>query len=215
MGNKELKKPALKKENKISPDIIYTSLWTDYDVNLFKAGYHYQLYNKFGAHIIKVDGVQGTCLSVWAPNAKYVSVIGNFNGWNRWTHAMHARWDASGIWEVFIPELQQGEYYKYFIEDNKGYTVEKGDPYAIHWETPPATASVIWERDFKWTDKKWMEDRSKNTWLGKPLSIYELHIGSWRRKDNGAYLTYIDLAEELPAYLNYMGFTHVELMPVM
>lgn len=215
MGNKELGKPVLKKNNKTSLDIIHTSLWTDYDVNLFKAGCHYQLYNKFGAHIINVNGVQGTCFSAWAPNAKYVSVVGNFNGWNRFTHAMHARWDASGIWEVFIPELQQGEYYKYFIEGYNGYSVEKGDPYAIHWETPPATASVIWDRDFKWSDKKWMKDRTENTWLGKPLSIYELHIGSWRRKENGTYLTYRDLAAELPPYLNYMGFTHVELMPIM
>ena len=211
----EVKKAVRTRKESKPTSVAAESLWTDYDADLFKAGCHYQLYNKLGAHIATVNGIQGVSFSVWAPNAKYVSVMGNFNGWNRYSHGMNVRWDSSGIWELFIPELKTGDYYKYYIESHNGYCVEKGDPYATHWETPPATASIVWDLDYKWTDKKWMKERSENSWLNKPLSIYELHIGSWRRKENNMYLTYRDLAEELPTYCKYMGFTHVEFMPVM
>lgn len=195
-------------------DTGHFSLFTDFDVDLFKAGSHYRLYEKLGSHIVTVNGVQGTCFAVWAPNARYVSVIGNFNGWQRGSNPMNVRWDSSGIWELFIPGLSKGEYYKYYIESNSGYRVEKGDPYAIHWETPPHTASIVWDDKFIWNDKQWLAARKQGNWQDKPISIYEVHIGSWRRKNDNQYLTYRDLANELPAYCKYMSFTHVELMPV-
>ncbi len=194
------------------------SLFTDFDISLFKAGKHYQLYNKLGSRQAEHLGQAGTYFAVWAPNARKVSVVGNFNGWNRESHAMHVRWDSSGIWELFIPGLGTGEYYKYFIHSNNGYQVEKSDPYGYHWETPPATATVTWDlSDFEWTDQKWLSERKNENITAKPLSVYELHIGSWRRKpDNGRrFFTYRELAEELPGYCQYMGFTHVEFMPIM
>jgi 1,4-alpha-glucan branching enzyme len=191
------------------------SLFTDFDINLFKSGKHYQLYNKLGSHIAEFDGVKGTYFAVWAPNAKYVSVIGNFNGWDRGAQKMKVRWDESGIWEAFIPDLGQGEYYKYYIESHNGFSVEKGDPYAFHWETPPATASVVWSLDFKWTDGKWIKDRGKQHPLTKPISVYEVHLGSWRKTEDNRFLTYREMAKEIPAYCKQMAFTHVELMPVM
>lgn len=194
------------------------SLFTDYDISLFKAGKHFHLYNKLGAHIAMHSGENGIYFSVWAPNARQVSVVGNFNGWNRQSHPMNVRWDGSGIWELFVPGIGQGEYYKYHIESHNGYTVEIGDPYAYHWENPPATASIAWGLDYTWTDKKWLAERSKIHPLEKAISVYEMHPGSWRRKqedDIERFLSYRELAKELPAYCKYMGFTHVELMPVM
>lgn len=194
---------------------VHFSLFTDFDIDLFKAGKHFHLYKKLGAHLAEHNGVAGTYFAVWAPNARYVSVIGTFNGWNRQEHPMNVRWDGSGIWETFIPELKKGTWYKYFIESVNGFTVEKGDPYAIHWETPPATASVVWKTDFKWTDSRWMKERSRQNVLSRPVSVYELHLGSWRKTDNNRFLTYREMARELPSYIREMGFTHVELMPVM
>ena len=195
----------------------YFSLFTDYDVSLFKAGKHFHLYNKFGNHLAEHNGTQGIYFAVWAPNATSVSLIGNFNCWNRQTNIMLPRWDHSGIWELFVPGLGKGEYYKYYIEGKNGYNVEKGDPYATHWETPPATASVAWSANYEWTDEEWLLQRAENHALTKPISVYELHLGSWRKKreENGRFLSYRELAEELPAYCAYMGFSHVEFMPVM
>ena len=194
------------------------SLFSDEDIQLFKDGKHHQLFNKLGSHLVEHAGVKGTYFAVWAPNAKQVSVIGNFNGWNRSSHPMSVRWDSSGIWECFIPGLGAAEYYKYFIESHSGYHVEKGDPYAFHWETPPHTASVTWDLTYTWNDATWMAQRKSENPLEKPLSIYEVHLGSWRRIDNeqpNSFLTYRELAEQLPAYCQYMNFTHVEFMPVM
>lgn len=193
----------------------YCSLFTEFDIDLFKAGKHFHLYNKLGAHLVQHNGVKGTYFALWAPNAHQVSVIGTFNGWNRGEHALSVRWDGSGIWETFIPGLEQGAWYKYFIESNNGTTVEKGDPYAVHWETPPATASVVWNLDYQWNDSKWMNDRAKQHILSTPLSVYEVHLGSWRKTEDNRFLTYREIAEQLPAYCKEMGFTHVELMPVM
>ena len=195
----------------------HISLLSEHDIAQFRAGSHTQLYNKLGPHMIVANGVPGTYFALWAPNASAVSVTGNFNGWNRTSHIMSLRWDGSGIWELFIPGIGQGEYYKYYIVSANGYSVEKGDPYATHWEGNKHTASIVWPRDFKWTDKKWMKDRQKNKWQERPLAIYELHIGSWRRPDDGSdrFLSYREIAAQLPAYCSYMGFTHVELMPVM
>lgn len=205
-------------KNNNLPDIVdHVSLLTDFDIGLFKAGTHYKIYDKLGAHVTSQKGVKGTCFALWAPNARYISVVGNFNGWNRGSHPMNPRWDGSGIWEIFIPHIGEGETYKYFIESHTGYKVEKGDPYAVLWETPPKTATVVWNLDYKWTDDDWMKQRQSENPLDKAISIYEVHLGSWRRKDEeyGRYLTYKELAAELPAYCKYMGFTHVEFMPVM
>jgi 1,4-alpha-glucan branching enzyme len=194
------------------------SLFSDEDIQLFKAGKHHQLFNKLGSHLIEQDGIKGTYFAVWAPNAKQVSVVGNFNGWNRSSHPMSVRWDSSGVWECFIPALGAAEYYKYFIESHNGYQVEKGDPYAFHWETPPHTATVTWDLAYSWNDSEWMTKRKAEKPLEKPVSIYEVHLGSWRRVDNekpNSFLTYRELAEQLPAYCQYMNFTHVEFMPVM
>jgi 1,4-alpha-glucan branching enzyme len=194
------------------------SLFTDADILLFKTGKHSQLFNKLGAHQAQHNGVKGTYFAVWAPNASYVSVVGNFNFWNPEESPMKVRWDSSGIWECFLPGIATAEYYKYFIRSNSGYEVEKGDPYAFHWENPPHTGSITWDLTYEWNDAAWMNNRKIGHPMEKPLSVYELHIGSWRRKDGAEpnqFLTYRELAQELPGYCQYMNFTHVEFMPVM
>ena len=198
-------------------ELPWFSLFTDFDIDLFKDGKHYQLYNKLGAHEVEHSGVKGTYFAVWAPNAKYVSVIGNFNSWDRYSHAMQARWDTSGIWEVFIPAMGVGECYKYFIESGNGYKVEKGDPYAYLWETAPRTATITANIKYNWKDSDWISRRKQQDLLKQPLSIYEIHIGSWRRviEAEERFMTYREMAYELTAYCKEMNFTHVEFMPVM
>lgn len=204
-------------ENITAHPVTGATLFTDYDIHLFKEGKHYHLYKKFGSHIGEFEGQKGTYFAVWAPNAKEVTVIGDFNSWNRHQHYMNARTDGSGIWEVFIPEIGKGTLYKYFILSQNGYEVEKGDPYALYWEIPPNTASVVWESDFEWKDKKWLEKRREKAGKPQPYSVYELHLGSWKRvpEEENRFLTYKELAYDLPAYVKEMGFTHVEFMPVM
>jgi 1,4-alpha-glucan branching enzyme len=194
------------------------SLFSDFDIALFKAGKHFQLYEKLGAHLAEHDGQSGTYFAVWAPNARRVSVIGNFNAWDDAANPMQVRWDESGIWELFVPGLTAKEYYKYHIEAVNGYQVEKGDPYAFHWENPPNTASITWDLAYEWADGDWIEKRPADKSLSRPLSIYELHIGSWKRvigADGERFLSYRELAAMLPAYVSQLGFSHVELMPVM
>src|SRR5690606_37725846 len=192
------------------------SLFTDFDIALFKAGKHYRLYEKLGSHLITHEGRTGIYFAVWAPNARYVSVIGDFNGWDPYLHSMQVRWDDSGIWEVFLAGVGLGERYKYFIESHNGYQVAKGDPYAYQWEVPPQTATKTSAISFTWTDQNWLERRNSANVLEQPLSIYEVHLGSWRRIGTEArYMTYREMAVELPAYCREMRFTHVEFMPVM
>jgi 1,4-alpha-glucan branching enzyme len=194
------------------------SLFSDFDISLFKAGKHYQLYHKLGSHVVEHLRSPGVYFAVWAPNARSVSVVGNFNGWDEQANPMHVRWDESGIWELFIPGLGAGECYKYAIESHSGYRVQKGDPYAFRWETPPNTASITWAMDHTWTDGDWLTQRSSRKPLSQPISIYEMHIGSWKRVEEGTesrFMTYRELAAELPGYCSQMGFTHVEMMPVM
>lgn len=200
-----------------SPTVKFTTRISDYDVHLLREGRHFKLYEKLGSFPMELDGEQGTYFAVWAPSAKKVSVVGNFNGWNRDSHVLMVRFDSSGIWEGFIPNVNKGEVYKYFILSNNDYSVEKGDPFALHWEVPPNTASIVWDREFKWNDKKWMEERKSTTGQSRPFSVYEIHFGSWRRvpEDGGRPLTYREMASQLPEYLNEMGFTHVEFLPIM
>jgi 1,4-alpha-glucan branching enzyme len=192
------------------------SLFTDFDINLFKAGKHFRLYEKLGAHLIEVDGVKGTYFAVWAPSARSVSVVGDFNYWIQGEHQLNVRWDASGIWEGFIPGVEKGSTYKYKIQSNNGGVItEKADPFALYCEHPPHTASIIWDLDYKWKDDKWMKSRKDHNGLDKPYSVYEVHLGSWRRNEQGKFLTYLELADQLVSYVKEVGFTHVEFMPIM
>ncbi|QTD37456.1 1,4-alpha-glucan branching protein GlgB [Polaribacter batillariae] len=193
------------------------SLFTDFDIDLFKAGKHYRLYEKFGAHIITVDGVKGTYFAVWAPSAKAVSVIGDFNFWQEGEHHLNVRWDESGIWEGFIPNVKKGAIYKYKIRNSSNNVItEKADPFARRCEHPPKTASVVWEDNYAWNDKKWMKNRKKNNALDAPFSVYEVHLGSWKKQiEENRFLSYNELAEELVKYVKEMNFTHVEFMPIM
>ena len=192
--------------------------FSELDIHLFREGKHFTLYEKLGSHPMEHNGQSGTYFALWAPNAEHVSVIGDFNGWKRDQHPMQARQDGSGIWEAFIPEVEQGTLYKYFIRSyNQGYEVEKGDPFAMRWETPPQTASIVWELKPEWKDQQWMKQRQKAAGKPQPVSVYELHIGSWRRvpEEDNRSLTYRELAEQLPQYVKELGYTHVEFMPVM
>lgn len=193
------------------------TLFTDHDVYLFKEGKHYRLYEKFGAHSVEKDGIKGVYFSVWAPNAKKVSVIGNFNNWNHREHILFPRWDQSGIWEGFIPALSWGTLYKYAIETAQGKILEKSDPYALSWEQNLQAASMVSTNWYEWSDHEWMENRWQKNSLDAPISVYELHLGSWLRKENNPekFLNYRDIASKLVPYIEEMGFTHVEFMPVM
>ncbi len=193
------------------------SLFTEFDINLFKSGKHYRLYEKFGAHLTEIDGVAGTYFSVWAPSASSVSVIGDFNYWNDTENQLNVRWDESGIWEGFVPGVVKGAKYKYKIKSNLNNIVtEKADPYARRSEHPPKTASIVWEDDYKWKDKKWLNARKTKNALNQPFSVYEVHLGSWKRKvEENRFLSYIELADELVNYVKEMNFTHVEFMPIM
>lgn len=193
------------------------SLFTDFDIDLFKSGKHYQLYKKLGSHLVTVDGQKGTYFAVWAPSAKAVSVIGDFNFWVEGDNQLEVRWDSSGIWEGFIPGVGQGEKYKYKIQSNhNNITTEKADPYALSCEHPPNTASIVWDLKYKWKDSAWMKNRKDVNALDKPYSVYEVHLGSWRRNaEEDRPLTYLELADELVNYLKETQFTHVEFMPIM
>ena len=192
------------------------SLFTEFDINLFKAGKHYKLYEKFGSHVVTVDGETGTYFAVWAPSAKSISVVGDFNYWIEGEHMLNVRWDGSGIWEGFVPNVGVGALYKYKIfSHHNNYSVEKADPYAKKCELPPNTASVVWEDDYSWKDSRWMKSRKDKNALDAPFSVYEVHLGSWKRKDNNKFLSYQDMADELVDYVKKMNFTHVEMMPVM
>ena len=193
------------------------SLFTDFDINLFKAGKHYRLYEKFGSHIVNVDGEEGTYFAVWAPSAKNVSVVGDFNFWLAGEHQLNVRWDGSGIWEGFIPKVGKGNIYKYKIQSSHNdVTTEKADPFARRCEHPPKTASVVWQDDYEWKDKKWMKNRKKKNALNAPFSVYEVHLGSWKKQiEENRFLSYVELADELVDYVAEMNFTHVEFMPIM
>ena len=196
--------------------VITHSLFTDFDIDLFKAGKHFKLHEKLGAHLVEVNGVKGVYFAVWAPTAQSVSVVGDFNYWTGNEHQLQVRWDSSGIWEGFIPEITKGALYKYKIQSNiNSIVTEKADPFALYCEKPPHTASVVWDLDYKWKDENWMQSRKETTALDKPYSVYEVHLGSWKRGDHNRFLTYLELADDLVSYVKETGFTHVEFMPIM
>ncbi|MDO9507932.1 MAG: 1,4-alpha-glucan branching protein GlgB [Thermovirgaceae bacterium] len=193
-----------------------SSLLTGHDVYLFREGRHCRLYEGLGAHFLDLPQGSGTQFAVWAPGAERVSVMGDFNGWDRRSRPLKPRWDSSGIWEGFVPEASQGAKYKYFIESPKvGWSGEKGDPFAFFWETAPKTASVVWKTSYGWNDEEWMKRRGEASALDRPISVYEAHPGSWRRDANGNFLSWREMAPMLAEYAAEMGFTHVELLPVM
>jgi len=196
--------------------VIVHSLFTDFDIDLFKAGKHFKLYEKLGAHLIEVNGVKGVYFAVWAPTAQSVSVVGDFNYWTQGEHNLNVRWDSSGIWEGFIPDISKGALYKYKIQSSiNGVITEKADPFALFCEKPPHTASVVWDLDYKWKDENWMQNRQQHNALDKPYSVYEVHLGSWKRADHNRFLSYLELADDLVKYVKETGFTHVEFMPIM
>ncbi|MFN4007306.1 MAG: 1,4-alpha-glucan branching protein GlgB [Chitinophagaceae bacterium] len=194
------------------------STFTEEDIRNFQRGTHYRLYELFGNHHKNVLGTEGYYFAVWAPNATAVFVSGDFNEWNNTTHQLFVRLDHSGIWEGFIPNVKKGDAYKYHIHGFKGVRLDKGDPFARHWETRPKTASKVWDTWYEWTDTEWMQQRKQHNSLAAPWSVYEVHLASWLRPDANdpeTYLSYAMIAEKLVPYVQEMGFTHVELMPVM
>ncbi|MBN1375653.1 MAG: 1,4-alpha-glucan branching protein GlgB [Dehalococcoidia bacterium] len=193
------------------------SLLSKDDLYLFNEGSHIRLYDKLGSHPVTVDGQDGTYFAVWAPNAEQVYVMGDFNGWQRRGFKLKPCGD-SGIWEGFIPGITRGAFYKYYIASRlHRFRVEKADPYGFYCEVPPKTASVVWDLSYDWNDAQWMQERVHHNALDAPISIYELHPGSWMHvpDEDNRPLTYRELAVKLADYVNRMGFTHVEFLPVM
>jgi 1,4-alpha-glucan branching enzyme len=186
------------------------------DLHLVMEGRHEELYERLGAHVREIDGVTGTAFAVWAPNARSVSVVGDFNSWDGRLHPMRSL-GSSGIWELFIPGVGDGQKYKYEIRTQDGRLRIKADPVAFATEVPPANASIVHDYRHEWQDDEWLQARAQKEWLREPISIYEVHLGSWRRNplEDNRPLNYLELADELAAYVTDLGFTHVELMPVM
>lgn len=193
------------------------NILTENDIFLFNQGNHFRIYERMGAHPMEIDGSKGTYFAVWAPNAQRVSVVGDFNNWNKTTHFLHLK-ENTGIWEGFIPSVHKGSRYKYYIVSRyNNYCIEKSDPLAFYNEVPPAKASIIWDLEYVWKDQEWMSSRARYNGTTAPISIYEVHIGSWMRVPDEAnrFLTYRELAVKLAEYARSMGFTHIEFLPVM
>jgi 1,4-alpha-glucan branching enzyme len=197
--------------------VTQSTLLTEHDVYLFKEGTHARLADRLGAHLLTSGGAGGVQFAVWAPNARYVSVTGPFNSWDKGSHPLHARKDGSGIWERFVPGVEHGASYKYHVASRfDGYRVDKADPFAFYSETPPATASRVWSLDYDWTDEAWMRSRGSTNALDAPISVYEVHLGSWRRVpgERNRSLTYREIAQPLTEHVKKLGFTHVEFLPL-
>jgi len=192
-------------------------LLTDNDLYLFNEGSHFRLYEKLGTHSVQVNGQNGIYFAVWAPNARQVSVIGDFNNWNKESHPLRSR-GKSGIWEGIITEANRGDIYKYHISSKyQKYEVDKADPFAVYTEKPPKTGSVIWNFEYTWGDQEWMNKRNKYNSLDSPMTTYEVHLGSWRRipEEGQRSLSYRELAPQLVEHIQRTGFTHVEFLPIM
>lgn len=204
-------------ETYIKEDVYrFPSILGDIDVYLLSEGTHLELYKKLGAHPMTIDGVEGVSFAVWAPNAKRVSVVGSFNNWDGRVNVMRKHYSC-GVWDIFIPNISQGEIYKYEVKSAAGNVVLKSDPVAFYSEERPQTASIVYDIEkYHWEDESWIENRKEHNSFDKPVSIYEVHLGSWKRKGlfGAEYLTYRELAETLVPYVKEMGFTHVELLPV-
>ncbi len=189
---------------------------TDFDLHLFNEGTHNEIFNKLGAHPMTIDGHDGVYFAVWAPNAKSVSVVGSFNNWDGAKHPMTPV-SASGVWELFIADIYPGEMYKYEIRTQSDEYLKKSDPFAFYSELRPGTASIVYDLDkYTWQDKAWIDKRDSENPLDKPILIYEVHLGSWARSDDGnnSFLTYREYADRLIDYVSDMGYTHIELLPL-
>ncbi|MFN3325920.1 MAG: 1,4-alpha-glucan branching protein GlgB [Bryobacteraceae bacterium] len=193
----------------------FPPLLSDFELHLHGEGTHYETYNSMGAHLAVCEDVPGVRFTVWAPNAIAVTVVGDFNEWDTRRHPMRLR--NSGVWELFVPHLEHGTKYKYFIRSrHRGYAQLKADPYAFACEVPPKSASVVWDLSrYKWNDAGWMEERARKDWLKEPFNIYEVHLESWMRDPQGQPLSYDALADTLVPYVKRMGYTHIELLPIM
>ena len=193
----------------------FGSLLGELDLHLFSEGTHQRAWEKFGSHVVTVDGVAGVHFAVWAPNAQRVSVIGDFNRWDGRVHPMR-KLVPSGVWEIFVPGVGDGALYKYEVRTPDGHLLQKVDPYGRFFEVPPRSATVVVSEDYAWQDAEWMRARtSRGGWLDEALSVYEVHLGSWRRAEGDRPLTYRELADQLVPYVCELGFTHVEFLPVM
>lgn len=192
----------------------FLPILTEYDLYLFNQGTNHKIYEKMGAHVYEVDGIKGVHFSVWAPTAKRVSVVGHFNQWNGKKYQMRIL-GSSGVWEIFIPGLDAGEVYKYEIKTYKGEVMLKADPYAFYAELKPDTASIVFDiNQYKWNDQAWIEERQNTNLFERPMSIYEVHLGSWMRGEENRYLTYKEHVDRLIPYVKEMGYTHIEFLPV-
>jgi 1,4-alpha-glucan branching enzyme len=186
---------------------------SDFDLHLIGEGTHYEKYRRLGAHLHSVDAVEGVLFALWAPNAKAASVTGDFNHWDGRSHLMRSR-GASGVWELFVPGLAQGDVYKYQIHTSEG-TVDKADPFGFYAELRPQTASLVWDIDsYEWADSEWMDSRKERNWLSEAVAIYEVHLGSWLRGEDDTFLNYRELAHKLVDYVKELGFTHIEVLPI-
>jgi 1,4-alpha-glucan branching enzyme len=193
------------------------SLLTEFDLHLFNEGTHDRLYEKLGAHAAVEAGKRGTFFAVWAPDADGVSLVGDHNYWDRKANPLYPK-GSSGIWETFVEGLGPGAVYKYYVSSRfQGYRMEKTDPFAFYTEVPPKTASIVADLSYTWGDREWMDSRARRDGLASPISIYEVHLGSWMRvpEESNRWLTYREAAPKLAEYVNRMGFTHVEFLPLM
>jgi 1,4-alpha-glucan branching enzyme len=188
---------------------------TDFDRYLFGSGNHWKLYEKLGAHPRRVQEQQGVNFALWAPNAQSIQVVGDFNQWDGRAHTMRKQ-IPSGVWELFVPNVQAGMNYKYRVRSLDGRVIDKADPFAFYSEIPPRTASIVHSLSYQWNDASWLDERAQNRILQKPISIYEVHLGSWRKcqSTNHGWLNYRELAHQLVEYCQQMGFTHLELLPI-
>ena len=208
------KKAALKETEAVHYDV---SLLTDDDIYLFNEGSHFRLHEKLGSQLFTREGVEGTYFAVWAPDAEEVFVIGDFNGWDKRTHPLRPQ-KKSGIWEGFIPGVEKGGNYKYHVRSRyHGYKVDKADPFSFLFEVPPKTGSMVWDLAYTWADGEWMANRGESNRSDRPMTIYEMHLGSWKRvpEEENRPLSYRELAPKLAGYMQKMNFTHVEFLPVM
>jgi 1,4-alpha-glucan branching enzyme len=207
---------AASEEPSAATRAMMTSILSEDDIYLFNQGTHYRLYDKFGAQPVTIDGVAGTYFAVWAPNAEYVAVIGDWNNWDAGANPLRQR-GFSGVWEGFIPHVSKGMRYKFHIASRYyGYREDKTDPFGSYFEVAPQTAAIVWDRNYTWSDQQWMSERGRRHRFDAPISIYEVHLGSWRRKpeEDNRPLNYRELAHELAEHVKECGFTHVELLPV-
>lgn len=206
-------------DNRVSESYDPYSFWpvlSDFDLHLIREGSHYKKYEKLGAHVMEINGIKGVHFAVWAPNAKRVSVVGDFNNWDGLRHQMRVL-GTSGVWEIFIPGLKDGELYKFEIKSKQNNIFVKTDPYAFYFEVRPKSASIVYDiNKYRWKDNKWLDMRSKKNWFESPVSVYEVHLGSWMRipEDGDRFLTYRELVKKLIPYVKEMGYTHIELLPI-